>query len=367
MQLIEMVRLAAGLLPCVALLSLTAMAIAQDPEWRDATDFEIEGNGWLNPAAPYVRLPDTAKGKINELAWELSKHSAGISVRFETNAPSIEARWILSYETLEMHHMPSTGVSGLDLYARSADGQWRFIGNGRPHQHESEARFVFPENMPSPRECLLYLPLYNGVQSLQIKVPAGSQLNAPAPRPPQNRQPLVVYGTSIAQGGCVSRPGLVWTSILGRNLDRPVINLGFSASGIMETTVGEVLAELDPAVYIIDCLWNTGDMSQEDYMLRISSLVESIRARHPHTPIVFVGQSLIWPEAHPTSFTLKQEAAVRALQDQGVQGLVIVPGDDLVGDDGEGTVDGVHLNDIGMLRQAEVLAPIVKDLLGAIQ
>jgi hypothetical protein len=348
---------------CAIILSQCCEAAAQEIRWHDATEFEIEGRGWPEATSPYERLPDSVYGRVPDVAWRLSKNSAGICVRFVTDATTVHIRWTLTSAALDMPHMPATGVSGVDLYARSVDGQWKFIGNGRPHQTENDATFTFPESFTPPRECLLYLPLYNGVQEMQIGVTGDSRIVAPKPRPTNLCKPVVVYGTSIAQGGCASRPGMAWSSILGRILDRPIINLGFSASGTMEPPVGEVLAELDPAAYIVDCLWNMGDLPQDEYSRRVSGLVHSIRKVHPLTPIVFVGQSLIQPEAHPTEFTRKQETAVLALQNQGVQGLTIVVGRDLIGYDGEGTVDGVHLNDIGMERQARVLAPIIQTLL----
>ena len=68
--------------------------------------------------------------------------------------------------------------------------------------------------------------------------------------------PIVVYGTSIAQGGCASRPGLAWTNILGRKLDRPVINLAFSGNGKLEKELIELLSEIDASLYVLDCLPN---------------------------------------------------------------------------------------------------------------
>src|SRR5256885_13140974 len=44
----------------------------------------------------------------------------------------------------------------------------------------------------------------------------------------------VFYGTSITQGGCASRPGMVHTAILGRRFDVPVVNLGFSGNGTLD-------------------------------------------------------------------------------------------------------------------------------------
>lgn len=334
---------------------------AEEIKWCNATTLEVEGKGWVNTSGPFDRLPDEAQAIINTSAWGLSKNSAGISIRFTTNAPMVEVRWDLNNDMLAMPHMPATGVSGVDLYARSAKGVWTFIANGRPTKVEgNDVTFEFPNSFKGTKECLLYLPLYNGIKLLEIGVPQSAKLDKPAPRPANKRQPIAIYGTSITQGGCASRPGMAWTSILSRQLDRPIINLGFSGSGRMDLGIGEIYAQLDPAVYVIDCLANVGDISQKEYDERIGNLVTSIRKAHPKTPIVFVGRTSIRPDMHPTSTSIKQENSVQALKKQGVKYLYLVPANDLIGSDGEGTVDGVHFNDLGMDRMAKELYPVMK-------
>ncbi len=350
----------AALVVLIAFVLCAGRAAGQEVQWRHAASLDVEGKGWANTAGPFDRLPDWAQSKVSSSVWNLSKHSAGICVRFVTDAAAVSVRWSLTSESLDMPHMPATGVSGVDLYARLADGSWRFVGNGRPTKAEGNlVTFQFPDGAKGSRECLLYLPLYNGTKSLEIGIPSGAHLDPAAPRPEGLRKPIIVYGTSIAQGGCASRPGMAWPAILGRLLDQPVINLGFSGSGTMEPPVGEVLADLDPAAYVIDCTWNMG-VGQEAYMDRVGQLVRTIRKAHPATPILFVGQSHLRPEAHPTQLTLYQETAVQALQKEGFEGLILVPGADLVGHDGEATVDGVHLSDLGMDRQARSLLPILR-------
>jgi hypothetical protein len=44
------------------------------------------------------------------------------------DAGTIQARWTLTFGRLAMPHMPATGVSGLDLYVKAVDGQWRWLG-----------------------------------------------------------------------------------------------------------------------------------------------------------------------------------------------------------------------------------------------
>src|SRR6185295_14374582 len=75
------------------------------------------------------------------------------------------------------------------------------------------------------------------------------------------------------------------TAILGRQLDRPVINLGFAANGNMDLEVAALLAELDPALYVIDCLPN---MDGPAIAERAEPFVRTLRKAHPATPILFV-------------------------------------------------------------------------------
>ena len=141
-----------------------------------------------------------------------------------------------------------------------------------------------------------------------------------------------------------------------------MINLGFSAAGTMAPPVAEPLAELDPAAYVIDCTWNMGDgpggLPGSHRPTRANDPEGAPAHAHPlRGPVAHSSGS------HPTDLTRRQEAAVRSLQEEGVEGLILVPGTDLIGDDGEGTVDGVHLNDLGMDRQARCLLPIVRQAL----
>ena len=87
--------------------------------WRDARALTLEGRGWSDAPGPYDRLPARAEGAVHELDWRFAQHSSGLVVRFVTDAPEIGARWHLSSTDVAMAHMPSTGVSGVDLYVRT--------------------------------------------------------------------------------------------------------------------------------------------------------------------------------------------------------------------------------------------------------
>ncbi len=339
---------------------------AKDPDgglkWHDVRDWGVEGKGWAETERPFDRLPARAKEKVRPAVWNLSRNSAGMCARFQTDAAALSARWTLTSPSLAMNHMPATGVSGLDLYARDEAGRWRWLAVGRPQAVKTQAQLAggLP---PGKRAYTLYLPLYNGVESVEVGLDPKAAVE---PLPPRKTKPMVFYGTSILQGGCASRPGMVHTAILGRRLDRAAINLGFSGNGTMDPEVADLMAELDPCVYVIDCLPN---MAADAVAERTGPLVRTLRAKHAETPIVLVEDrtySAAWLLPSLRSRSGTSRAALRkafdALVAAGAKGLHYVPGDPLLGDDAEATVDGSHATDLGFTRMADVLEPVLRPL-----
>jgi hypothetical protein len=356
----------------IALLSVLAFApcLAQEPkpesalEWHDVRKFVIEGQGWKETKHPFDRLPAKAEGVVRREVWSLSENSAGLCARFVTGAAMIRARWTLRRENLALPHMPATGVSGLDLYVRLPAG-WRWIANGRPQKQTNEQTLV--GNWPGgKREYMLYFPLYNGAESIEVGVPPGAGIEPGPPRPP-GVKPVLFYGSSILQGGCAARPGMAYPSIIGRMLDWPTINQGYSGNGKSEPEIAALFAEIDPAVYVYDSLPNLDAQEAKD---RVEPFLRTLRKAHPKTPIVLV-ENAIYTDIQfneqrralidGKNATLK--SVYTKLRKEGDRNLYYVPAQKLFGNDGEATVDGVHPTDLGFLRMAQTIAPVLKPLL----
>jgi hypothetical protein len=336
--------------------------------WVDARKLAVEGQGWKYTLWQYDRFPKRAKKTVPEAVWGLSHCSSGIAVRFVTTASEIHCRWKLEPGDLALNHMPATGKSGVDLYMRLPRGGWRWAGIGRPLAQKSESQII-SGLQAGRREFILYFPLYNGTRSLEIGVPRNARLSAAPARPAGKKKPVVFYGTSITMGGCASRPGMAYPAIIGRWLDRPTINLGFSGSGKMETAVVDLLAELDPAAYVIDCCPN---MHKEMLAERVEPLVRKLRQAHPQVPIVLVENiehqaAALCPgiRCDVVRKNLAFRRIYRRLVASGIRRMYYVKGSDLYGRDGEATVDGVHATDLGFLRIAERIAPAVRKALTA--
>jgi len=338
-----------------------------DVLWYDIRDLSIEGKGWQDTEEFYDRLPLRAKGVVRDPVWDLSQQSAGICARFAADATAIKVRWSLRNESLGMEHMPATGVSGLDLYIRTEDGGWGWLAVGRPSQYPINQKDLVNRLPAGWHEFLLYLPLYNGVSSVQIGIAPESSISKAPPRPTERTRPICFYGTSIVQGGCASRPGMVHTAILGRRLDWPVINLGFSGNGRMEIELARFMAELDPAVYVIDCLPN---MEPAQVTERAVPFVKILREARPDTPIVLVEniayQGSPYLPARLEGYTSKNAALRQAYQqmiDIGMKGVFYLPCEHLLGHDEEATVDGTHPTDLGFMRMADAMGPILRQAL----
>lgn len=337
-----------------------------DTDWHDVTGWEIEGRAWPNDerARFFDRLPAAAEKTVTRAVWNLSRHSAGMCARFETDATRIDIRYTLLSKGLAMPHMPATGVSGVDLYAEADDGSWRWVNVTKPTSQKVKAT---PHNggAPGKRRYAIFLPLYNGVDALEIGVPKGATLTPVAPR---TDKPLVFYGTSIMHGACASRPGMAIPAILGRRLNHPTINLGFSGNGKMHLEVGAYLARIDAAVYAIDCGPN---MSAAQIAERTIPLVDQLRKARPDTPIVLVEDRRNANAWIRPAVAARHDANHKALRDAydklvagGARHLHYLPADNLLGDDHEGTTDGSHPNDLGMMRYADAYEPVLRKAMG---
>ena len=349
-------------------LSAVAQTVGALPglKWFNAMELCVEGKGWSTNRQFYDRLPAKAEAVVRPSVWGLSEDSPGMCIRFVTDATEISARWTLRKKKLALTNMPASGVSGLDLYVRFK-GEWRWMGAARPDSVTNDKRLTTGMSH-EVRECLLYLPLYNGIEQLEIGVPVGAKCELPPARP-MNRKPVVFYGTSIVQGGAASRPGMAYPAILCRRLDCTMINLGFSGNALCEPEIAALLAELDPVVYMIDPLPN---MNAEMVKERMPAFIGKIREAHPYTPIILVentemGDAPVNPSRRGGYSAAN--AILRTIYEQRVKDgdrkLFYIRGNKLLGTDGQGTVDRVHPSDLGFMRMADVMEPILKRALQA--
>lgn len=335
--------------------------------YHDASDFPLLGKATDATLTRYERLPASLENISRKPLWDLGRCSAGLAVRFRSNSTRIAAKWEVR-DNRSMNHMTPTGIKGLDLYCLQ-DGKWQFAGSGRPQGKVNKATLVSNMNAEE-REYLLYLSLYDGVTSLSIGVDSLSTIHQPSADLPVRDKPVVFYGTSILQGGCASRPGMAHTNILERWLNRECINLGFSGNALLDLEIAEVAAGVDASMFILDFVPNATVQQMKE---RAEKFYSIIRAKHPATPILFVEDPIfthsrfdmkIAQEVKDKNETLG--AIFNSLKKKGERNIYLLSSKDIIGHDGEATVDGVHFTDLGFMRYAEVLYPVIKKRINSV-
>lgn len=381
-----------------------------------------------NDACYYYRLPNKLKGVVRKEVWDLGTNSAGIAIRFSSDAKCIGAKWTLT-NNFSMMHMAHTGIKGMDLYvldvkrdlgagtsvaknsdkkqkkavlstkdkfkeafsslgsdlSKAKDGivsamegkEWKFAGTAFPNGKNSANVFI-REMAGGKREYMIYLPLYDGIEKLEIGVDSAANISAPSGalipeyrKNPDSKEglPIVFYGTSVTQGGCASRPGMAYPSIISRTLNTETVNLGFSGNGRMDANMADFISGLPASAYVIDCLANCKYEMTRDSS---SYFISRIATAHPETPVYMVTNyhkpaQFILPESNDD--LIKENILWKKIfEELSTKGTMLdgkptgpmknlrfidVSSEYIIGN--EDTVDGTHLTDMGFTHFAKEL------------
>jgi len=331
----------------------------------------VEGICVPDSANIFYRLPSSMEDSVRKPVWNLSENTAGEFIHFKTSARAIKVQYILDNKNFSMPHMPSTGVSGLDLFAIDVNGNW----NWAPGNYHFGDTCVYDfknlslaKNSTSVSDFYLYLPLYNSVKWLSIGVDTKDSFLFAQKR---KEKPIVAYGTSIIQGAVASGPGLAWTNILARNIDKTVVNLGFSGNGKFEKPLFDLMAKVEAQLYILDCMPNlTRGISSEEIKNRVVYGVNKLRESNPEVPILFAGHAVGYAsffmdtarlnEYHNSSLVIGK--IFNELQSSGVKNIYLLT-DKEIGFDINSTTEGLHPNDIGMMKYAVAYEQKIREIL----
>lgn len=341
----------------------------KDVNWYSPLEkpFHIAGFGWLHEERLYRQLPAQPDWKLPEAVDQLANCTAGGQIRFETNAASLTVKVKLS-GTANMYHMTATGQCGFDCYIGAPGEQLYYSTTVYDHTQAEYEAVIFKDMALESRIITLNFPLYQGVEEVWI----GLEREAKIAPPPayEHSGKIIVYGTSITQGGCAARPGMAYTNILSRRINREFLNLGFSGNGKGEPELAHILSDIpDPACLILD--YEANCVSTELLQVTLPEFISIYRKKHPLTPILVISRiiyakdkfhdQMAQDRAERKQFQLRTVEQRRELGDANI---FFYDGSQLLGEDAyECTVDGVHPTDLGFLRMANGLAPVLQKIL----
>ncbi len=334
-------------------------------KWIDFRTIGLEGQAWQGKKfeSPYDRIPLSAKKILPESVWRNSLSPTGMSISFVTDSPTIFIRRKFESTQMEERNFNNCSFSGFDLYAEHR-GSLRWVCTTYHKYGDAEEYPLNQDPIDGRYTYRLYLPCRNRLLNAELGIEAGAFFEPVAPRP--EKDAIVYYGSSIVHGAYSSHAGLCHPAWLGRKLDRPTYNFGFSGAARMELEVANLLGTLDPAVFVIDPMPNMG---LDEINERAKAFLKQLRSLRPRTPFLLIEDA---PKTNEWIFRTKREDnrkrwnAMRKiwkeLRNEGENNIAYLKGNYLFGTDGEASVDSVHPGDLGYLRMTEQIYPVLKKL-----
>ena len=312
----------------------------------------------------YRRLPEDVVNACNSkgLSWH-GANGSGARIKFRTNSKKV-AIFVKLDKIGGLSHMPNTGVCGFDLYVDDL-----FFGNFIPPFSVRESggyssiqdvtEKIFDGEEVLERELTIYFPLYCDILSITIGLEKGATLNKTIGY--KNTLPIVFYGHSITQGGCVSHPGNSHSNILSRELNVDHYNFGFSGSARGELEVCDYVCNREMCAFIYDYDHNS---LPEELRKRHKVFFDRFREKHPDVPAIIMPTT----DCEPTKALRKERfdicyATYKSRLDMGDKNVYFIDSYKELrkrcGDFAFIERTGGHLNDIGF----RALADMIKEIL----
>ena len=306
----------------------------------------------------FRRLPQAVADATNPGVAQLALDTAGGRLRFSTDSPYVAIKAVMP-KISRFPHMPLTGTAGIDVYLDDDSGS-HLVKVAKPDINITDGyEFIIRFKSRKMRYLTVNFPSYNHLDALYVGVSEYSKVGRG--KPYINKKPIVFYGSSITQGGCSSRPGLIYQNFISRKYNLDYINLGFSGSGRAELPIVKYMASLDMLAFVSDYDHNAPNAQ---YLAETHSrMYDMIREAHPDIPYIMISR----PDfaSSPESSIERRDVIIdtfrraRVLGDANVwyidgEGFFRGPLEDCC------TIDGTHPNDLGFAKMADGIGKVLE-------
>lgn len=305
-------------------------------------------------------MPREVAASVSEKVLDLHSHNAGGRVRFKTDSSYIAINAI--YDSVsKLAHFPISGSIGLDLYYKEENGEEiykkTFIP---PFDIKDNFESCIDFGSKKLRQITINMPTYSTLKELYVGLAEDSIIDYADDY--KIKKPIVYYGSSITQGGCVSRPGNTYQSHISRKFDIDYINLGFAGSANGEDSMADYIKKLDMSVFVYD--YDHNAPNYEHLENTHERFFKIIRQMKPELPIIIMSAPVFCPD----DFWNIRKSIIKKTYDNAItsgdENVYFIDGKDLMLLAGNnGTVDNCHPNDLGFYSMAIELGKVLEKIL----
>ncbi|MBE6648155.1 MAG: hypothetical protein E7614_01390 [Ruminococcaceae bacterium] len=330
------------------------------------TPFKIYGLYNPETESDFKRMPTDVASNVNEGVGALHLNTAGGRVRFSTDSPYVAIHAEMPAMG-KMSHFALTGSCGFDLYIDEKNGESHYNGVFKPPFHKTEgfeAKVAFKSR--KMRYFTLNFPTYSNVKNLYVGISENSRLGSG--RKYKLQKPIVYYGSSITQGGCASRPGNTYESVVSQRLNIDHINLGFSGSGRGEKLMADYIASLDMCAFVMD--YDHNSPSAKHLSDTHFQFYETVRNAYKSIPIIIMSRSDFLSDYEES---VKRRDVIfntyRKAISNGDKNVYFIDGESVFRGPYENmcTIDGAHPNDLGFALMADAVESTLKKAFRALE
>lgn len=352
-------------LVAVAVFAVVISATAKQSEitYVDASTLTII-NKIHDTGKPLERLDVERYSSLAPNTAKVFRQSTGLALVFRTDSRNIYVRWSIQPQKLRAN-TPDIYLRGMDIYLLH-EGNWTFAGVARPKTDPDVVEFessLIRNMADGVKECLVYLPAYVQIESLEIGVDEGSMIKA-APSPFKHK--IVFVGSSLTHGEGAPRPGANYVAQLGRRLNAETPNLGHSGQCKLQQHFVDIVCDNKADAFVFDAFSNPDG---ETIYSRFDEFVDIIRSTHPITPLIFLQTERQemrnfnqWKDDYESAKQKAGEDVVRRRMKEDPH-VYFIDSEGFLGDDHIGTADGTHPNDLGFTYMLDVITPEILNIL----
>lgn len=330
----------------------------------DCSNMDLYGTDMSVKDSITCRIPDDVAKKCNPGIMEQCNYSAGVRLRFGTDSRTICIR-----AEYGKHHdsicMSLCATFGFDLYKCEDDGHEVFRHMFRPPLDFDKKNLCNDPYIVKDEGFTyytLYFPIYSEVENLYIGVEDGSVFTNGTKY--LNELPVIFYGSSITHGAVASRPGNIYEGFISQKYNLNYVNLGFGGSAKGEEDMAEYIAGRKMIAFVCDYDYNAPN---EEHLEKTHyRFYEIIRKKNPHIPYIMISRPNFYNDVKTAEArrSIIIESYNKALQ-SGDTNVYFIDGEILLqGDFMEScTLEGIHPNDMGFKRMADVIGKKIFEVL----